>query len=54
MVEPDEASFDPGEQKNDDLPLVLVADHWQDVLKSDGLFRGVPHDSAGVELLPTF
>ena len=33
VVEPDQASFDPGEEEDHDLPLVLVAHHAQDVLE---------------------
>lgn len=33
MVEPNEASLYPGKEKNDDLPLVLIPNHGQDVLE---------------------
>lgn len=33
MVETNEASFYPGKEENDDLPLVLIPNHGQDVLE---------------------
>ena len=41
MVEPNETSFDPGEEENDDLPLVLIPYHGQNVLKL--VTRTLPH-----------